>query len=184
MSPAARWAWALRLSRLQRGRHHQRPERHSDARPAAVGPCPSDVWFTFVATATTASLTFTGTAAGMVRVYTSANCSAGPFTSVFCQGSGANNTSLGTVAVTGLTVGTRYYVAVSGYGSSDAPGTFTMRATNVLGQRRRRPRPTPCWCTPTPATPASSPCGCSGLSGAGQATLLNALGQVVLHPGR
>ncbi|WP_460557787.1 fibronectin type III domain-containing protein, partial [Hymenobacter daeguensis] len=43
---------------------------------------PKDVWFAFTATAATASFTLTGAPAGMVRVYASPSCSAGPFTLV------------------------------------------------------------------------------------------------------
>ncbi|WP_460557777.1 GEVED domain-containing protein, partial [Hymenobacter daeguensis] len=43
---------------------------------------PKDVWFAFTATAATASFALTGAPAGMVRVYASPSCSAGPFTLV------------------------------------------------------------------------------------------------------
>lgn len=99
--------------------------------PAAA---PLDVWFTAVPAGNRLTLALAGTAAGMVRVFTTPDCAAGPFTQVFCQSSGANNTSVGTVTVPNLTPGQRYYIAVSGYGSADVPGAFTISGT-VLGNR-------------------------------------------------
>ncbi|WP_460504146.1 fibronectin type III domain-containing protein, partial [Hymenobacter agri] len=95
----------------------------------AGGALPKDVWFTFVPTGTSTTLTATGAAAGAIRVFTSPSCSAGPFTQVFCQGSGASNTPVGSVNLTGLTAGTRYYVAVSGYAAADNTGAFTLAGT-------------------------------------------------------
>jgi hypothetical protein len=87
-----------------------------------------DVWFAMTPTAgaTSVTLTLTGAPAGMVRVFTAPNCTTGPFTLLTCRSSGANNTGLGTVTITGLTPGTRYYLAVSGYGAADAQGAFTI----------------------------------------------------------
>ena len=98
---------------------------------------PLDVWFAMTPAAgtTAVTLTLTGAPAGMVRVFTAPNCSTGPFTLVTCRSSGAANTSLGTVTLTGLTPGQRYYVAVSGYGSADAVGAFTIGATVVTATR-------------------------------------------------
>ncbi|GAB2949652.1 hypothetical protein GCM10027048_13430 [Hymenobacter coalescens] len=88
---------------------------------------PKDVWFTVTLPAgqTSMSAVFNGNAAGMVRVFTAANCSTA-FTQVGCQAATAANTSVGRVTFTGLTAGTLYYVAVSGYGSGDTPGGFTI----------------------------------------------------------
>ncbi|MDB5267743.1 MAG: hypothetical protein JWP58_783 [Hymenobacter sp.] len=140
---------------------------------------PQDVWFTFTAGATSTAFTFTGSAAGMVRVFTTANCTSGPFNQVFCLSSGASNTGLTTVPVTGLTAGTLYYVAVSGWGSSDAAGSFTLRATNLLANKAQMGSQA-LLVYPNPSNTGSLTLKLSGLSGAGQATLLNALGQVVL----
>ena len=87
-----------------------------------------DVWFAMTPPAgvTSVTLTLTGAPAGMVRVFTAPNCTTGPFTLVTCRSSGANNTSLGTVSITSLTPGTRYFLAVSGYGAADAQGAFTI----------------------------------------------------------
>jgi hypothetical protein len=98
---------------------------------------PRDVWFVMTPPTgvTAANLTFTGAAAGMVRVFTAPSCSAGPFTLVRCQSSGASNTSVGSMALTGLTPGQRYYIAVSGYNDNDAPGAFTLAGTTVTAAR-------------------------------------------------
>jgi hypothetical protein len=98
---------------------------------------PRDVWFAMTPAAGTTAVTLilTGAPAGMVRVFTAPNCTTGPFTLVTCRSSGAANTSLGNVALTGLTPGQRYYVAVSGYGSADATGAFTIGAAVVTGTR-------------------------------------------------
>jgi hypothetical protein len=143
------------------------------------GPLPKDVWFAFTANATTSTLTLTGNAAGTVRLYTSPNCSAGPFVEVFCRGSGTANTTVGSVALTGLAVGTRYYLAVSGFGSSDIAGTFTIAATNVLATRTQADTEA-LVVYPNPSNTGQLSLKLSGLHGAGQATLLNALGQVAL----
>ncbi|MBU6119989.1 beta strand repeat-containing protein [Hymenobacter siberiensis] len=138
---------------------------------------PKDVWFSFVATTTTRILTITGTAAGMVRVYTSPDCAAGPFTSVKCQAAANNNLNVGPVNLTGLTVGTRYYVAVSGYGSSDTAGSFTILSLPTA--TRAQADTDALLVYPNPSNTGQLTLRLSGLSGTGQATLLNALGQVV-----
>ncbi|WP_216690519.1 beta strand repeat-containing protein [Hymenobacter siberiensis] len=142
--------------------------------PAAL---PKDVWFSFVATTTTRILTITGTAAGMVRVYTSPDCAAGPFTSVKCQAAANNNLNVGPVNLTGLTVGTRYYVAVSGYGSADVTGSFSILSLPTA--TRAQADTDALLVYPNPSNTGQLTLRLSGLSGTGQATLLNALGQVV-----
>ncbi|MBO2007800.1 fibronectin type III domain-containing protein [Hymenobacter negativus] len=142
---------------------------------------PKDVWFAFTPTGTTATLTLTGSAAGTVRVYASPSCSAGPFTLMSCASSGANNTALTTpVSVTGLTAGQRYYVAVSGYGSSDTQGSFTITGAGLVTATRVQADTDALLVYPNPSNTGQLTLKLSGLSGAGQATLLNSLGQVVL----
>ncbi len=146
----------------------------------APSQAPKDVWFSFVAPATTtASLTITGTAAGQVRVFSSPSCANGPFSQVFCRAATGNNVGFSApLLVPGLMPGTTYYVAVSGYGSADPAGSFSVQyaaaplATQVLAD--------------TPALtvyPNPSPTGYLMLrlaaAGPGQATLHNALGQTV-----
>ncbi|MBO2012917.1 fibronectin type III domain-containing protein [Hymenobacter negativus] len=141
---------------------------------------PKDVWFSFVATGTTATFTVTGAPAGMVRVYSSPSCSAGPFALVSCTSSGSNNTAItAPVNVTGLTVGTRYYLAVSGYGSSDTGGTFTITPSAGVLAARTQTDTDALLVYPNPSSTGQLTLKLSGLSGVGQATLLNALGQVV-----
>jgi len=138
---------------------------------------PKDVWFTFTPAGTSTSLTLTGSAAGMVRVFTSPSCTAGPFSQVFCQG-GANNTTVGPVALSGLTPGQTYYVAVSGYGSADATGPFTLAATNLLAAHATAEAEA-LRVFPNPSSTGQLTLRLSGSHGVGQVTLLNTLGQVV-----
>jgi hypothetical protein len=141
---------------------------------------PKDVWFSFVASATTASFTLTGTPAGMVRVYASPSCSAGPFALVSCASSGANNTALSApVTATGLTVGTRYYIAVSGYGSSDTAGAFTITPTAGVLAARAQADSDALLVYPNPSSTGQLTLKLALGNGRGQAALLNALGQVV-----
>ncbi|WP_170061870.1 fibronectin type III domain-containing protein [Hymenobacter chitinivorans] len=91
---------------------------------------PLDVWFTFTTPAsgagsTAASVITTGAAAGQVRVFSAASC-AGPFTAVGCK---AGAGGAGTLDLTNLTPSTTYYVLVSGYGPTDAPGAFGICVT-------------------------------------------------------
>ncbi|MBF9223661.1 CUB domain-containing protein [Hymenobacter ruricola] len=143
------------------------------------GALPKDVWFTFRASATSSTLTLTGNAASTVRVFTSPSCSAGPFQELFCRTSGTNNTGLSSVTVPGLTAGTQYYVAVNGYGSSDTPGIFTIVASNVLAAKAQADTEA-LVVYPNPSHTGQLTLKLGGAHGAGQATLLNALGQAVL----
>src|SRR6476661_5973778 len=138
---------------------------------------PRDVWFAFTPTGSSTTLTLTGSAAGMVRVFESADCANGPFNQVFCQGSGNSNTSVGTVTVTGLTAGQRYYVAVSGSGSGDAPGSFTISGT-ALGSRSSTAS-TQLSVYPNPSATGQLTLRVVGNNISGTAELLNALGQLV-----
>ena len=141
---------------------------------------PQDVWFTFTAASTSATFTLTGTAAGQLRVYASPSCSAGPFTLVSCNSSGASNAGFSAPAtVTGLTAGQRYYVAVSGYGSSDTAGPFTIAATGIVTATRAQTETDALLVYPNPSHTGQLTLQRSGASATGQARLLNALGQVV-----
>lgn len=152
-----------------------------------IGNCsparqPNDVWYSFVAGASgAANLTVTGTAVGAVRVFSAATC-AGPFTIEQCQSAGASNTGFAApVQVTGLTPGTRYYVALSGYRFSDAAGPFTVAVAAVLGARTTAASaglqafPNPSNTGQVTVRLASMP------TATGQVSLLNALGQRVLQ---
>ncbi|MFD2721648.1 fibronectin type III domain-containing protein [Hymenobacter monticola] len=141
---------------------------------------PGDVWFSMTPAAgiTAVRLTITGAPAGMVRVFTAPSCSSGPFTLVSCQSSGAANTTVGTVNLTGLAAGQRYYVAVSGYANSDTPGAFTIAGATVTAARVHAESGS-LLVFPNPSNTGQLTMRLSGLHGAMQATLLNALGQVV-----
>jgi hypothetical protein len=142
---------------------------------------PKDVWFAFTPAGTTATLTLAGAPAGTVRVYSSPSCSAGPFALVACAASGANNTALtAPVNLTGLSAGQRYYVAVSGYGSSDTAGSFTIAASGLVTATRIQAESDALLVYPNPSNTGQLTIKTSGLQGVGHATLLNALGQVVL----
>jgi len=96
---------------------------------------PKDVWFKFTTAAsgngsTAVNIAVTGTAAGQVRVFSGASA-AGPFTSVGCSAGTTNNTQAGPLRLTGLTPNTTYYVFVSGYGSADTQGAFTICVTGL-----------------------------------------------------
>ena len=141
---------------------------------------PQDVWFAFTAAGPSASFTLTGTAAGMVRVYASPSCSAGPFTLVSCASSGSSNTAFtAPVVASGLTAGQRYYLAVSGYGSSDAAGAFTITGTGLVTANRAQADADALLVYPNPSSSGLLTLQLSGLGGASHATLLNALGQRV-----
>ncbi|MBH8559282.1 beta strand repeat-containing protein [Hymenobacter negativus] len=145
--------------------------------PSCVGgPLPKDVWFTFVPSGTSTTITLAGAAAGGLRVFTSASCSAGPFNEVFCAGGGAGTTQ--TIAVPNLVAGTRYYVAVSGYNSADATGSFTIAATALLGTRAQT-NSTALAVFPNPSATGSLTLQLARPLGLGTVELLNALGQVV-----
>ncbi|UOQ97699.1 T9SS type A sorting domain-containing protein [Hymenobacter sp. 5317J-9] len=144
------------------------------------GNLPRDVWFAFSPTGPNMTLTLTGAPAGTLRIFTSPSCSAGPFNLVQCEGSGTANTALGTVSVSGLTVGQGYYLAVSGFGASDTPGTFTITPSVVSSSRNSLS-------TALAVYPNPSATGellfhlATGTAGTGTVALLNALGQVVKH---
>ncbi|MBO2011550.1 T9SS type A sorting domain-containing protein, partial [Hymenobacter negativus] len=143
---------------------------------------PKDVWFSFVPNATSTTLTLTGAAAGTVRVYSAASCSA-TLNLLICSSSGASNTALtAPVTVTGLTTGTRYYVAVSGYGSNDTAGSFTIAGTNLATPTATRTKADTdaLLVYPNPSNTGQLTLKLSGINGVSQASLLNALGQVVL----
>src|SRR6476661_7434146 len=138
---------------------------------------PKDVWFTMTPTGSSTTLTITGNPAGMVRIYESPDCSNGPFNLMSCHAGAGNNQPVGTINLTGLTPGQRYYVAVSGYGSSDTPGSFTVAGT-ALSSRVQAER-SALLVYPNPSSSGQLTLRLEAGHAAGQATLLNALGQTV-----
>ncbi|MBF9142860.1 fibronectin type III domain-containing protein [Hymenobacter properus] len=100
-----------------------------------IATAPKDVWFRFRTPAagnpgsTAAAIAVTGTAAGQVRLFSTTVGGAGPFTAVACSNGGSNNAQAARLVAAGLTPSSTYYVAVSGYGSADAQGAFTICAS-------------------------------------------------------
>jgi hypothetical protein len=139
---------------------------------------PKDVWFSFVPTTTSTTLNFTGTAVGSVRLFSlSGTCSAGTYTQLACQAATGANVGLASATFTGLTAGTRYYLAIAGYASNDTQGSFTIRGT-FLGTRAQA-ETSALVVYPNPSNTGQLTLRLSNQT-AGAATLLNALGQVVL----
>ncbi|MDO7873391.1 fibronectin type III domain-containing protein [Hymenobacter sp. ASUV-10] len=97
-----------------------------------VATAPRDVWYILTgAAAPNNAIVFnvTDPAAGLVRVYESTDCASGPFRLVFCRAAGASNVGFSApFTMPDVVPGRTYYVAVSGYGSSDANGAFTIAA--------------------------------------------------------
>jgi hypothetical protein len=139
---------------------------------------PRDVWFVLTPTGTTAQLNFTGVAAGMVRVYTAQTCST-RFTLVNCYQSAGVSQSIGSIILTGLTAGTRYYVAVAGFGNNTVNGAFTVTSAAVLNTHVQMDS-NALLLYPNPSNTGQLTLRLQGGQSAGQATLLNALGQTVL----
>ncbi len=143
----------------------------------APAQLPKDVWYSFVATTNAQSFASPGTTLGMLRVFTTPSCSAGPFQQVFCRASTASGVALGTVTVPGLTVGQRYYVAVSGFTSGDVgPFTFTSTATTVSAATAAVPAPA-LLVYPNPSGNGQLTLRLPTDHAAGTAGLFNALGQ-------
>ncbi|GAB3581054.1 hypothetical protein GCM10027345_23320 [Hymenobacter daeguensis] len=103
-----------------------------------IAASPKDVWYTFTTAAsgqqgsTAVTITVSGTPAGQVRVFSSTGGAAGPFVTVGCAAGTTNNTQAPALALRGLTPATTYYVDVSGYGSADTQGAFTICATTLV----------------------------------------------------
>jgi parallel beta-helix repeat protein len=150
----------------------------SNALPTCSGTLgPKDVWFVWTPTTTSATLYTSGNAAGLLRVFTAANCSTS-FSQVFCQASNGPGLPVGNVTVSGLTAGQRYYVAVSGFAAGDQTGAFTI-STTVLGTRAQT-NAAALKVFPNPTATGAFTLRLEGLSGkTGSVELLNALGQSV-----
>ena len=136
---------------------------------------PRDVWYSWTPATSSTTLYLSGSSAGMVRVFTAATCSTG-FTQVFCRAASGPGVGLGTVTATGLTPNQRHYLAVSGYASSEAGGPFSLSLTPLSARAQAA--------AVLQVYPNPSPAGAVTLHllrplGAGQLTLLNALGQTV-----
>jgi len=143
---------------------------------------PKDVWFVFTlgANATSTTLNLAGTAAGMVRLFTSPDCTNGPFVQVGCEAAATNNAGFpNPVTFSGLVPGQRYWLAVSGFGSSDVSGAFTVSATNAVLGARAAAAASALSVYPNPSGTGELTLRVGGARGAGEAALVNTLGQVV-----
>jgi len=100
----------------------------TQSQAACAGTADDDAWYTFVATATSHIVTVTpGTLSDAVLQIFSGTCG-GTFTSLAC----VDNTvgaATETTTLTGLSIGTTYYVRVYSYASASNQGTFTMCVT-------------------------------------------------------
>ncbi|GAA4366704.1 hypothetical protein GCM10023185_38050 [Hymenobacter saemangeumensis] len=111
------------------------PSGYTNPGGCGIAVSPRDVFYTFTTAAsgagsTAATVTVTGNPAGLVRVFQSAGGAAGPFTEVSCSAGTTNNTVASPLGLTNLTPNTTYYISVSGYGSNDTQGAFTICVTN------------------------------------------------------
>ncbi|QNH61381.1 T9SS type A sorting domain-containing protein [Hymenobacter sediminicola] len=144
---------------------------------------PKDVWFRVQMPAsgsTALTIVAAGGPAGQVRLFSAATCN-GPFTQVTCKGSAGPNTAAGTLVVTGLTAGATYYVSVSGFGSSDTQGPFTLQAgQGALAVKGELPTGDVS-VFPNPSSTGQLTLHIAGATtSTAHATLLNGLGQTVL----
>lgn len=113
----------------------------SQSAVACAGTADDDVWYSFVATSTTQTITVTpGTMSDAVFQVFSGTCAAA--TSLICVDN-TSGTSLETSDISGLTIGSTYLIRVHSYGNGTGQGTFSICAT------------TPC-STPTTAGTLSS----------------------------
>ncbi|MBD2713968.1 T9SS type A sorting domain-containing protein [Microvirga sp. STR05] len=145
---------------------------------------PKDVWFEFTTpagSATPVSIVVSGGPAGQVRVFSAASCN-GPFTQIACQGAAATNTAAGGLVVSNLSAATRYFVAVSAFGSNDPQGPFTIQAgTGVLSSKKELPGgEVSVYPNPSHTGSLTLDIRGAGSSTSGQAVLINSLGQTVL----
>ncbi|KAA9338229.1 T9SS type A sorting domain-containing protein [Hymenobacter busanensis] len=94
---------------------------------------PMDVWYQFTTPATggastSATITVTGFAAGQVRLFSAASCSA-PLTQLACSQN--PNGPAQPLSYTSLTPNTTYYVLVAGYSDTSPRGAFTICVTGA-----------------------------------------------------
>ncbi|SHM29333.1 T9SS type A sorting domain-containing protein, partial [Hymenobacter psychrotolerans] len=144
---------------------------------------PKDVWFRFEAPASTSGLAVRviGNPAGQVRLFSAATCN-GPFTQLGCQGGVGPNTQAPQLLLPALTAGTTYYVSVSGFGSSDPQGAFTIAVGNVLSTGVGQLAQGEVTVYPNPSHNGTLNLSLRGVTSTNlvKAELLNALGQRVM----
>jgi hypothetical protein len=136
-----------------------------------------DVWYSFVATGSSQIITFAPAFAGILNVRSGACATS---TSIFCSGTGATSTSVNTI--TGLANGQTYYVRVyPSTAAQPAPSasTFILCASGRPLASRAQADSEALVVYPNPSNTGQLTLRLSALGHAGQATLLNALGQTV-----
>ena len=142
---------------------------------------PSDVWYrvTVPAGQTSLNVALSGTAAGMIRLYTAASCSTG-FNLVQCRSASGPNVGVGSQVFTGLTAGTTYYIAISGYGTNDTRGAFVIGDVTTSTAKQLAGGQVSIFPNPASGGVELNLRVSGAKSGALQYDMLNALGQVVL----
>ena len=148
-----------------------------------IATSPIDVWYSFRTNPSgtgpqTVRVIVNGSAAGLVRLFSAAS-SAGPFTQVSCSAGLTNNTPAAPLRVTTLAPNTQYFLSVAGYSSTDATGAFTICVQDqTVTATRAALGGQPVEVYPNPAVAGRATLRLPA-HGAGQVTLLNALGQAV-----
>ena len=100
----------------------------TQSQASCAGTADDDAWYTFVATATSHIVTVTpGTLSDAVMEIFSGTCG-GTFTSLACVDNSVG-AATETYTLTGLSIGTTYYVRVYSYSAAAGQGTFTMCVT-------------------------------------------------------
>ena len=97
-----------------------------------------DVWYQFTTGASGpssfgATLTVTGNPAGQLRLYSGSSCATGfnpALQQVACSAAATANTAAPRLITGALQPSTTYYVAVSGYATTDTPGPFAICLTD------------------------------------------------------
>jgi hypothetical protein len=145
--------------------------------PGCAGSTAYDVWYSFVATGASQTLTFAPSFAGIMNVRSGACATS---TSIFCTPTAATLTSVNTI--NGLTNGQTYYVRV--YASTatqpaPAASTFVLCASGRPLSARAQADTEALVVFPNPSNTGQLTLRLARTAGSGQATLLNALGQTV-----
>ncbi|MDO7847793.1 T9SS type A sorting domain-containing protein [Hymenobacter sp. M29] len=136
-----------------------------------------DAWYSFVATGPSQIITFAPQFAGIMNVRSGACATS---TSVSCVATAAGATSVNTI--TGLTNGQTYYVRVYSSAATPPAGTaaaFYLCASGRPTAARAQADTEALVVFPNPSNTGQLTLRLAGTAGPGQATLLNALGQVV-----
>jgi|SRR6476661_197582 len=145
---------------------------------------PRDVWFSFTTaasgpTSTAVRIGVTGGAASIVQGMRASSCN-GPFINVRCVGN-TSNVAAPVLDLTSLTPSTTYWVRVHTFQPNDALGPFTICATATTVTATAAAAETDALRVyPNPATGGQLTLQRTQAV-AGEATLLNALGQAVLQ---